>query len=144
MGTLVDGLLTQLQFFDDEEGGLFLQLPDSDDAYAVAYWGSVEEIGRQLREKGWRSSDVQPFVEYADLRGAETVGYFSSIEVQSARGLGLGWRMVERMLAELRARGVSLVFLHSEIPALAFWQRQGFKRLTRESRGTLPILVRKL
>lgn len=128
MGGLVDTLFAQLVFFDDEEGGLFLQSrDDADDAYAVAYHGSPKDIMVTLDEKGWSAHAVAQARAFVARRTRHQVAYFSSIEVQSARGLGLGWRMVARMEQEFKTRAVKLIILHADRRAIAFWLRQGYR-----------------
>lgn len=142
--SLIDDLFERLEFFDDEEGGLYLQRSDdSDDAYAVAYYGTIKEVQRDLIDKGWQQRDISDIVRDAERRSAKRIGYFSSIEVQSARGLGLGWRMAARMLEELQARGCTVVYLHADRRALTFWERQGFSYLTSRL-VVLPVMFKQL
>lgn len=136
----MDTLFAQLVFFDDEEGGLFLQSrADADDAYAVAYYDSPKGIMTTLGEKGWTARTVAQARAFVERHTKQRIAYFSSIEVQSARGLGLGWRMVARMEQEFKTRGVVLVILHAERRAIPFWVRQGYRFADNADAHTSPL-----
>ena len=46
--------------------------------------------------------------------------------LRSCRGLGLGRQVLQALLAEARAQGLSKVTLHAQTSAQAFYQRAGF------------------
>lgn len=47
--------------------------------------------------------------------------------ISELRGHGLGTRILQRLLKEAWHRGLPSVYLHAQVQALAFYEKQGFK-----------------
>jgi predicted GNAT family N-acyltransferase len=48
--------------------------------------------------------------------------------LQPWRSQGIGGRMLEGLVAAACARGLTLVYLHAQVPTVAFYARHGFQR----------------
>lgn len=143
---IAQGTGTQLVVVD--EAGVAGYLLSTDDtlafeAWAESAWWPPLRVRCPLLDDGSRDAELIQHIHQPPPTPAELVGAFPAhlhLDLQErARGQGLGRALVERLMSDLRGRGVSGVHLlvdDANATAIGFYEHLGFREAGREP-GTL-------
>jgi ribosomal protein S18 acetylase RimI-like enzyme len=144
---LVRGIDTQLVVVDRAGVAGYLLSADDTEAFedwAEESWWPALRTRYPLRRDGSRDDElIRQIHEPPRTPDGLVEAYPAHLHIDlmdRARGQGLGRALIERLLAELRSRGV--VGLHLWVDAanenaIGFYRRLGFEELRREQRGIL-------
>jgi GNAT superfamily N-acetyltransferase len=144
---LAHGSGTQLVVVDEQGSAGYLL--STDDTLALEAWAEREwwpplRARYPIREDGSRDDDLIRLIHAPERTPEELAREFPAhlhIDLQErARGTGLGRILVERLLADLRARrvvGVHFGVAADNANAIGFYQHLGFREVDTEPGGLL-------
>jgi GNAT superfamily N-acetyltransferase len=142
---LARGVGTQLVLFDHEgSAGYLLSADDTSDfeAWAEDEWWPPLRARYARRSDGSRDDELIALIHQPERTPHEITGRYPAhlhIDLQErARGKGFGRLLIERLLDELRARGIPGVHLGVDAAnanGIAFYDHLGFAEVAREPGG---------
>lgn len=121
--------------FDHLHGGDTALIVSTDEGWLEVFYGRAHAVAYASGQRGLTLHLV--------AQGKQPVAYITNLEVdQSARGKGLGARLVKEAIRILKTKGIETIYLHLYPPSRGFWEKMGFRKYDCCAKDEFEVYVR--